>query len=628
MQTTDIEKGDEYLRGNLDLKFIPRVDSAAIKFRLIGLAPCAVEEKVLEDNIKLCIDKGAKPVVVVLPACAAVKQTYTADALKTFRDTINNVVNKYRATFVDLLDLALAGNLFQDETHLNAEGKAAVTALLTVKLYLNGIISPQDLCSADDEFFNVFAKYFPNDFYFPDGDKPLIQHVFCLRVCEDFNRLSKTLPRETCMDLMAHVFHELTYSYLACLAEMLPKDDYNELATRLFNMTEENIRRKDKIKVGFYFEFPSHWCGDDLYNLFAQDDRFEPTIFMPINGWNDTGLDRKEFLIDSKKFKAQGLNIFEMKPDSLDIPRQDILFRLRPYPEPDWIPAAFRLKNLKIKETLLANIPYSFFVVLADYVSINLPLYDVLWKMFFPSTALLERYKEWNKIGMPRGVYSGYPKLDVFFKPDSKFHFDWKMTHSDAKKIIWAPHWSIGSGICTATFHWNYKFMYDFAKAHPEISWVVKPHPILFGSAIWAGLFPSEDAMNEYFQQWDDLPNARFYTGTYYQDIFATSDGMIQDCCSFIAEYQYVDKPMIFLTRQGGATFDKVGEEILKAAYLVDGKDLDAIAATIQRVIIAGDDYKAAERKAVFDKYLNYPKLNGMFASEFIYKNIADALKV
>ena len=73
--------------------------------------------------------------------------------------------------------------------------------------------------------------------------------------------------------------------------------------------------------------------------------------------------------------------------------------------------------------------------------------------------------------------------------------------------------------------------------------------------------------------------------------------------------------------------FDEVGEEILKASYTVDGKDLDGIAAMIQRVIIDGDDYKAAERKAVFDKYLNYPKLNGMLASEFIYKNISDELR-
>lgn len=612
-----------------------QVELGTIKFVLIGLSPyvisandkeppvvCAVEEKVLEDYFKLCVDNGAKPVCVVLPVNAAVKKTYNAGVLKAFRDTINNVVKKHKATFIDLLDVGIDDKLFKDKAHLNSEGSAAVSVLLSERLYLKGILSPQDLCVASNDFFNLFSKHFPRDHIFPNDDKPLIHHVFCKMAYEDFSRLSETMPKETCMDLMAQVFSELTYSYLTNLADILPKGDYIELTTRLFKMTVENIRRKNKIKVGFYFEFSSHWCGDDLYNAFAKDERFDPIIFAPID--YGTELNRNEFLNDSKKFKARGLNVFEMKVASTDIPKQDILFRFRPYPE--YIPPAFRLTNIKIKETLLTDIPYSFFVDRLPAVAINLPLYNVLWKKFFPSTDLLERYKQANKLGMPRGIYSGYPKQDIFFKPDAKFYFEWKMMRPDAKKIIWAPHWSIAAGVQFATFQWNYKFMYEFAKTHPEFSWVVKPHPLLFMSAKWTKIFSSDEALKEYFQKWDDLPNARFYTGTYYQGIFATSDGMIHDSDSFIAEYQYVNKPMIFLTRDT-QKFNELGNEILKASYTVDGKDLDGIAAMMQRVFIEGDDYKAAERKEVFDKYLNYPKANGMLASEFIYKNIADELK-
>jgi len=229
---------------------------------------------------------------------------------------------------------------------------------------------------------------------------------------------------------------------------------------------------------------------------------------------------------------------------------------------------------------------------------------------------------------MPRGLFSGYPRMDIFFDKKTKFNFDWKMAQPDAKKIIWAPHWSIliNNAISYATFRWNYKFMYEFAKAHPETSWVVKPHPGLFFSAVTSKIFPTVEAFEEYLQKWNDLPNAQVYTGAYYQAIFATSDGMIHDSGSFLAEYQFVDKPMIFLTREGGL-FNELGHAIRSASYLVDGKDLDAIAATMQRVFIEGDDYKAAERREVFDKYLNYPKFNGMSASDFIYKSIADELK-
>ena len=80
---------------------------------------------------------------------------------------------------------------------------------------------------------------------------------------------------------------------------------------------------------------------------------------------------------------------------------------------------------------------------------------------------------------------------------------------------------------------------------------------------------------------------------------------------------------MIFLFR-GTQSFNDLGNEILKVSYLVDGKDLNGIAENIQRVFIEGKDDKAAARRELFDKYLNYPKTNGMLASEFIYKSIAD----
>ena len=305
------------------------------------------------------------------------------------------------------------------------------------------------------------------------------------------------------------------------------------------------------------------------------------------------------------------------------MPAQDVLIFLTPYFTD--LTRAFRLKRITAK-TLIAHITYSFFMSVRGKNFYNKPIFNIAWKVFFASTIVLKMFKSKSNLGMPCGLFSGYPRIDTFFKNTSEFKFDWKMAHPDAKKVIYAPHWSINAGVRFSTFQWNYKFMYEFAKAHPEISWVVKPHPALSSQAVVEKLFPSIEAYKEYMQAWDDLPNAQVYTGAYYQDVFATSDGMIQDCSSFIAEYQYVDKPMIYLTRET-QIFNELGKAILKVSYTVDGKDLDAIAAIMQRVFIDGDDYKAAERKEVFDKYLNYPKANGMLASEFIYRSIADEFK-
>ena len=84
---------------------------------------------------------------------------------------------------------------------------------------------------------------------------------------------------------------------------------------------------------------------------------------------------------------------------------------------------------------------------------------------------------------------------------------------------------------------------------------------------------------------------------------------------------------MVNRVKLEGEVFNGLGDKILSASYLVDGKNLDAIAAEIQRVFIEGNDDKAAARRKVFDEYLNYPKNLGMSSSEFIYKCITDDLK-
>ena len=554
---------------------------------------CAVDEKILENRIKLCLDNGSKPVVVVLPVQAALKKNYNADVLKLFRDTINKVVKKYKAAFIDLLDVKLADKYFQDKAHLNSEGAAAVNALIVSRLYLSKVISLKNILEMGNEYFKVLSKYFPNDY------KNLIHHTFCRAAVDDFNRLLKTTPKETCLDLMTNVFSEMTYDHLAKLSDMMTKDDYNDLAARVFEVSAEKIRRKDKIKVGFFFENPSKWCGDELYNLFAANERFEPTVFFYPTG---NELSRKEFNISLEKFKAHGLNIFNVEKVNSDIPAQDVLIQISPY---DNGPQAFRLINLKVT-TLMACITYSFSVSARVSWIRDWRFFRVLWKMFHSSGLALEHFHKNCKVGMPRGIFTGYPRMDIFFDKSNKFTFDWKMTRPDSKKIIWAPHHTvreISASIHYATFRWNYQFMYEFAKAHPEISWIVKPHPFLLSRAVSAKIFPTIEACKKYFQKWDDLPNAQVYMGAYYQAIFATSDGMIQDSGSFIAEYQYVDKPMIYLTREDTKGYNELGNKILETAYLVDGKDLDGIAAMMQRVFIEGDDYKAAERKAVFDKY-------------------------
>ena len=415
----------------------------------------------------------------------------------------------------------------------------------------------------------------------------------------------------------------LNYGEIFLVSNFLAKDAYNDSLEKYFKLAAKKIRAKKKIRVGFVSDDSSMWCGDFLFKLFANNKRCETTFFLCLQkSLRERELVMADFNRGVESFKSRGINVVDVTDDEQTFPAQDVLIMLRPYF--DYLPKNFALSSIGA-ETLLTYIPYGFNMVTWNIY--NTPIYRFGWKLFFETQFHIDLLEKECKTGMPRGFYSGYPKLDVFYKNPDALKFDWKMARPDAKKIIWAPHWSIASGIFYATFQHNYKFMYEFAKAHPETSWVVKPHPMLFASAIGHKVFPSEAAFKEYLQAWDDLPNAKVFTGSYYQGLFATSDGMIMDCGSWLGEYQYTHKPIIFLTRDT-QKFNKLGEELMKVLYRVDGKNLKGISELMQKIFIEGKDDMFEARQKFFDKNMNYIQANGMTASEFIFKTLSKDLQL
>ena len=548
-----------------------RVTRGKIDFVLIGLSHDVlfqggnVDENLnaLSKYLKLCIDGGAKPVAVIFPVAPSVRDGYRKKFVTPLQEILAELKKIYNFELVDLFDLPLPEEYFSDATHLNSDGASGTSVILTLRLHEQGIFSDED-------------------------------------------------------------FHGMNYDYFFELSYYSTADFFQSLMEKIFQSTVDKLRNKDKIKVAFVTDHAATWCGDELYNLFSRSERFEPTIFLclsEIDAKSETAV--KEFRHGFEKFKARGLNVVEVLNPEEETPPQDIVIFLRPYDF--FLSKSFRFASLT-PQTLIFYIHYCYEVTTMSFYH-NYPIFRLAWKSFFDTELTRKLFDERCKIGMPRAYSSGLPKMDSFFD-EEKFSFPWKMMRPDAKKIIWAPHWSIdgaaGAQELYSTFGYNFRFMYEFAKAHPETSWVVKPHPELARAAVETKLFPSNAAYEDYIQAWNNLPNAQFFTGAYYQSIFATSDGMIQDSNSFIAEYQFTHKPMIFLTRD--APFTELGERILDASYCVDGRNLDGIAALLQKVFIEGNDPLKPARQKVFDELLNYRRVNGMSASEYIFHAVADEL--
>ena len=408
----------------------------------------------------------------------------------------------------------------------------------------------------------------------------------------------------------------MNYDKFYGLSALLRADAYNKLLARVFNVTCERLRRQSKIKVGFVMYDASMWCGDLLYQLFDRSQRYKPTIFLCQRLDLDSNITQKDFDAGVEVFRSKGMRVVS---DEQQISQQDVLIYLTPYT--DVLPPALQLEN-QTARTLTVYIPYGMHVSGDAHVPLSsYPVMTLAWKVFLDTRETLAFYDRGCRLGLPRGYYSGYPRMDYFFDEHHDEQFQWKEARPHSTKIIYAPHWSIDNGIQYSTFHLNCKFVYEYAKTHPKTSWVFKPHPNLAYSAVSSGLFSSIDEYNEYVRKWERLPNARVATGGYYQSIFASSDGMILDSGSFNAEYQYTHKPLLFLTRDT-QRFTDIGGELMKVLYHADGRDHKAIASFIENVLIKKRDSMFEVRKAFFDAHFNYRKDNGVSASEYIFNAI------
>lgn len=391
---------------------------------------------------------------------------------------------------------------------------------------------------------------------------------------------------------------------------------YLDLLKKVHKSNIIRIKNKNKIKIAFQIACLAEWIGDELVSLFIKNPKFDVMVVIT---WQTNTNREEEMTLLHNHFKESGLP-YCFADGSIHPGDFDIILYTSPY--------AFVMENWHESEiplsTLVCYIPYGFYVANIQGMQYNLFLHNICWKKFLLQKEDYILQDKYCGIGSYGTVFSGYPKMDKLLDPECKKTAKWKCTNNNVKKIIFAPHHSINETPFVSTFDTNYMFFLEYASEHTNTtSWVFKPHPLLGLSCVKNGVFSSLEEWDLYCQTWDTLPNAKFVEGE-YMPWFASSDAMILDSMSFISEYLYVDKPALFLTRENEG-FNEYGIQVLKAYYHSKGDDYNSIMKFIEFYI--KNDNKHTIRKEIFNNLLDYNRINGVSATEFIYNNIVDVFQ-
>tara|TARA_B100000965_G_C19601988_1_gene763319 strand:+ start:4755 stop:6056 length:1302 start_codon:yes stop_codon:yes gene_type:complete len=388
------------------------------------------------------------------------------------------------------------------------------------------------------------------------------------------------------------------------------------------------IKSAGQVKVFFLVIHDTIWKYDSLFRLLQEDSRFLPYIVViPFvrNGQPDMELYKKVVKFFGDKNYPR-LSVYNRDNNEwLDLQatyQPDIVF----FTNPHRLTFEKYYSQIYNSDVLTCYVPYAFVVIHSLRIHYAQEIHRRLWKYFVETkthgkyaTSFLGKFNN-------RVVVTGYPALDTIFDSSYSPKDVWKVKdRKSVKRIIWAPHHSIegqGSKLDYSCFTLYADWFIKQLRNRSDIQIAFKPHPLLkeklYKHPDWGKM-----RTDSYYRSWQNLPNGQLEESEYL-DLFYYSDAMVMDSASFMVEYLYFHKPIMFLVHDElvSERFNSFGREVF--SHLYHGRNSNDISDFIDDIVISGNDSLKNQREHFFFNEV-LPK-GEKTASERIYHELKNVL--
>lgn len=378
----------------------------------------------------------------------------------------------------------------------------------------------------------------------------------------------------------------------------------------------EIVRKKEIVKVAFFLNHESVWKYEVLYDLMLQHPRFEPKIFVcPVVNF---GMENMLFEMDKafEAFKKKGYDIIKTYDKEtgkyLDIKKTfapDIIF----YTNPHEGLQDYRYFIKQFPNTLTCYVPYSITTTNYEF-AYNLDFHSLVWKIFSETPFHKEIASHNKNTKGVNSIVTGYPGFDPLLINKAPKEV-WKNKNPALKRIIWTPHHLMNELSKLSNFLEYHDFFLELAINYKDkLQIAFNPHPLLRvkleNDPNWG-----KEKTDNYFNKWANLENGQYGDG-YYIDLFLTSDALIHDSGSFMAEYLVTWKPVLYMIRNESIMdyWSVFGEKTIAVHY--QSRNQKQVIDFIENVVLKENDPIKEERND-FVKNTLLPK-NNLTASENI----------
>lgn len=387
-------------------------------------------------------------------------------------------------------------------------------------------------------------------------------------------------------------------------------------------------RCKGQIHVVFIVQTRSHWPNHtSIYEAMRSDSTFHvaiialPKFITSSNILDLTEYDQLKRHLDNAHIPHfMGYDTFTHKwinPWDFGVP--DVVFLPQPYKQHTGFVYHSQYFGQYAK---VAYVPYGILMADLPRLQYQLPFFKDCWRIFVESEAHRALYLKHSPAIHDRTLVTGHPKTDAYLKPAQTVGL-WKLPVA-RKRIIWAPHFTVSDSLTPghtfSNFFTYFDFFVEYARSHPDIEFVMRPHPELFGFIV-ARRVKTKEETEEYRRRFDALPNGQVYEGADIFEMFKESDALILDSIGFLAEYLPTGKPICFLDSARRQRLNDIGEALLATYY--KAWNMGEISHFIQNVVLDGNDILKSLRLAALAANLYLPAEGAGYAiKEYIKANI------
>ena len=389
--------------------------------------------------------------------------------------------------------------------------------------------------------------------------------------------------------------------------------DNKQILSNFWN--ERRIHRGQKIRVVFLIQYMPCWNKTRLvYECIAHDERFNAyLVCLPsqIIG-HKVSTNPKEndnFFYMKNNGYADVINAIQEDGSLMDLQKlnPDYVFYSRPYH--DYLPFQY-YSNIVSKYAKVCFIPYAIalskesqeFALNKDFFS-NVAYYFSESKGLAKSAKTIARRQspivQW--LGWKKIVCCGVPSLTEMFKiGEQECEEDAEVTF----KIVWTPRWANGGQLGGSNFLKFYRDFLQYAKVHPDVKFVFRPHPFTFSNFVSTGEM-TEVEVEQYRRACASMENVTLDEAKDYALTFWHSSVLVSDFSSIMPEYFITGKPLIYCPSVTGVTLTEDMKKLLEGCYIADTQqDVFRYLEALQQGIDPLKDKRQMIAKNVFSKHL------------------------